>query len=182
MTELGPGTWPTAPIKTERLLLRAPEAHDRAGFVELFTSPEVHTYLGGPRPLYEFEREVPEISQRPPGLFVIELDGAMVGMVKLARHDPDRPGNRSLETGETELGYLLLPQVWGRGYGAEACAAALDWFADVRPGESVVLYTQTANEPSMRLAAKLGFTEVERFVAYGAEQWFGVWPSVTPPA
>jgi hypothetical protein len=29
----------------------------------------------------------------------------------------------------------------------------------------------------MRVAAKLGFTEVERFEDYGAEQWFGVWPS-----
>jgi hypothetical protein len=27
----------------------------------------------------------------------------------------------------------------------------------------------------MRLAAKLGFTEVKRFEAYGAEQWLGVW-------
>lgn len=32
----------------------------------------------------------------------------------------------------------------------------------------------------MRLAAKLGFTEVERYEAYGAEQWFGMWSSVTP--
>lgn len=46
------------------------------------------------------------------------------------------------------------------------------------PGEPVVLFTQTANVRSMRLAAKLGFTEVERFQAYGAEQWFGVWSSV----
>jgi|HubBroStandDraft_1064217.scaffolds.fasta_scaffold88951_2 hypothetical protein len=29
----------------------------------------------------------------------------------------------------------------------------------------------------MRLAAKLGFTEVERFEKYGAEQWFGAWPA-----
>ena len=35
--------------------------------------------------------------------------------------------------------------------------------------------TQTANDRAMRLAAKLGFTEVERFEEYGAEQWFGVW-------
>ncbi|MGY4771468.1 hypothetical protein ACXC9Q_31550 [Kribbella sp. CWNU-51] len=33
---------------------------------------------------------------------------------------------------------------------------------------------------SMRLAAKLGFTEVERFEKYGAEQWLGVWSSVAP--
>ena len=32
----------------------------------------------------------------------------------------------------------------------------------------------------MRLAAKLGFTEVERFEAYGAEQWLGVWSSGPP--
>ncbi|WTW27975.1 hypothetical protein OHU35_18785 [Streptomyces purpurascens] len=48
------------------------------------------------------------------------------------------------------------------------------------PGEPVVLCTRTGNDRAMRLAAKLGFTEVERFEEYGAEQWFGVWPSVTP--
>jgi RimJ/RimL family protein N-acetyltransferase len=36
-----------------------------------------------------------------------------------------------------------------------------------------MLATQTANVRSMRLAAKLGFTEVERFEAWGAEQWLG---------
>jgi hypothetical protein len=34
----------------------------------------------------------------------------------------------------------------------------------------------------MRLAAKLGFTEVERFEAYGAEQWFGRWTRSGRPA
>jgi RimJ/RimL family protein N-acetyltransferase len=38
----------------------------------------------------------------------------------------------------------------------------------------VVLKTQTANSRSMRLAAKLGFTEVERFQGWGAEQWLGM--------
>ena len=43
-----------------------------------------------------------------------------------------------------------------------------------------MLFTQTANARSMRLAAKLGFTEVERYEAYGAEQWFGMRSPVTP--
>jgi RimJ/RimL family protein N-acetyltransferase len=68
----------------------------------------------------------------------------------------------------------------GCGYAAEACAAVLGWFAAALPGEPVVLCTQTANVRSMRLAAKLGFIEVERFEDYGAEQWFGVWSPVTP--
>ncbi|MFD9213040.1 GNAT family N-acetyltransferase [Streptomyces sp. NPDC059544] len=99
MTELGPVAWPPAPITTERLVLREPEARDRAAFIELLASPKVHTYLGGPRPRDELERE-----------------------------------------------------------------------------------TQTANVGSMRLAAKLGFTEVERFQAWDAEQWLGLRSPVAPSA
>ncbi|HWD83433.1 MAG TPA: hypothetical protein VG497_31255 [Kribbella sp.] len=36
-----------------------------------------------------------------------------------------------------------------------------------------VMVGQSANVGSMRLAAKLGFSEVERFEAWGAEQWLG---------
>lgn len=53
--------------------------------------------------------------------------------------------------------------------------------AGALPGEAVVLRTQTANTPSMRLAEKLGFTEVERYEEFGAEQWFGVWTQDAPP-
>ena len=56
-----------------------------------------------------------------------------------------------------------------------ACAAALDWFTGTLTSEPVVLCTQTVNDRAMRLAAKLGFTEVDRYEAYGAEQWFGMW-------
>jgi RimJ/RimL family protein N-acetyltransferase len=106
---------------------------------------------------------------------VVDLDGAMIGMVTFDRRDGDRPGHVRPEAGEAELGYLFVPEAWGYGYAAEACAAALGWFADVFPGEPVVLCTQTANDRAMRLATKLGFTEVKRFEEYGAQQWFGVW-------
>ncbi|MFF4733303.1 GNAT family N-acetyltransferase [Streptomyces mirabilis] len=176
MTELGPVAWPPAPIRTERLVLRESEARDRAAFIELFASPEVHAYLGGPRPRDELERAVPEVPGGRPGSFVIDLDGAMIGQITLTRDT----GHLRQAAGKAELGYLFLPQAWGCGYAVEACAAALDWFAGALPGEPVVLATQTANVGSMRLAAKLGFIEVERFEAYGAEQWFGEWSSVTP--
>ncbi|MEV2252405.1 GNAT family N-acetyltransferase [Streptomyces sp. NPDC050147] len=180
MAELGPVAWPPAPIRTERLVLRESEARDREAFIELFASPEVRTHLGGPRPRDELERVVPEIPGRRPGLFVIDLNGAMIGTITLDRRDAERPGHLRPEAGEAELGYMFLPEVWGRGYAAEACVAALDWFADALPGETVVLCTQTANDRSMRLAEKLGFIEVERFEEFGAEQWFGEWSSVMP--
>ncbi len=132
-------------------------------------------YLGGPHPRDELERAVPEVPGRRPGFFVVELAGAMIGMVTLDRRDPERPGHILPGASEAELGYLFLPSAWGQGYATEACAAALTWFAGELPGEPVVLCTQTANAASVRLATKLGFREAERFEEFGAEQWFGVW-------
>lgn len=88
MTELGPVAWPPAPIRTERLVLREPEARDRGALIELFTSSEVGTYIGGPRPRDEFERALPAVPRRRPGLFAVDLDGAMIG------HHRDRPARR----------------------------------------------------------------------------------------
>ena len=170
-----PHPWPPAPIRTERLVLRQTEARDRATIIDLFASPEVGTYVGGARSREELEHTAPEVPGQRFGFFVIELDGAMIGLITLDRRAAVHPGHVRPEADETELGYMLLPHAWGRGYAAEACSAVLTWVAAVRPGEPVVLCTQVVNEPSRRLAAKLGFAEVERFEEYGAEQWFGVW-------
>lgn len=94
----------------------------------------------------------------------------MIGQVTLTKDT----GHLRQAAGRAELGYLFLPQAWGRGYGAEAWEAALGRFAGALPGEPLVLATQTADVRSLRLAAKLGFTEVERFEEWGAEQWTGV--------
>lgn len=179
MTELGPVAWPPPPIRTERLVLREPVAGDREVFIELLASPDVHTYLGGPRPREELERELPAVPERWPGSFVVDLEGAMIGQVLLRRATGHR---RPAAAGKVDLGYLFLPRAWGFGYAAEACGAALDWFAGALPGEPVVLTTQSANLGSMRLAAKLGFTEMERFQAWDAEQWLGLRSPATPCA
>ncbi|MFI7357017.1 GNAT family N-acetyltransferase [Streptomyces avidinii] len=180
MADLGPVVWPPAPMRTERLVLRASEARDRAAFIDLFASSEVRTYLGGPRPREELENAVSKVPGRRPGVFVVDHDEAMIGIVTLDRREAERPGHVRPDAGEAELSYMFLPEACGCGYASEACAAALAWFGDAFPGEPVVLCTQAANERSVRVAAKLGFTEVEQFEEYGAEQWFGVWPSVPP--
>jgi len=155
--------WPPVPITTERLALRQSEAPDRAAFFEPFASSELGTYIGGPRPRDELERAVPEVPGPRPGCFVVDVDEAMIGFTTFDRRDAEHPGHLRPEAGEAELGYLFLPEVWRRGYAAEACAAALDWFAGALPGEPVVLCTQSANARAMRLAAR-----------------FGVWTATTP--
>ena len=112
MAELGRVTWPPGPIATARLLLRPPEARDRAAFVELYTSPEVGTYTGGSRSREAVEHALPTAPQGRPGHFVIDLDGAMVGIVQLERRDVDYEVRQA--AGHVDLGYLLLPEAWGR--------------------------------------------------------------------
>lgn len=179
MGELGSVAWPPSPIRTPRLLLREPVAADRARFIELSASPQVQAYLGRARSRDELERTVPTVSSDHPGVFVVEREGVAVGVVTVDRRDAARPGHVRPGGDEPELGYLFLPQHWGSGFAGEACTAVLEWCAGALPGEPLVLCTQTANERSLRLAVRLGFTEVERFMEFDAEQWFGVWQPTT---
>lgn len=165
--------WPPDPIVTERLLVRRTEAGDRSRYIDMLCSDEVHRYLGGPRPRDELEHAAPEVPGNRPGVFTVEADDALIGTVTVDRRDPHRPGHLRAGGNEVEVGYLFLPHFWGNGYATEAVAAVLEWIARVLPEEPVVLCTQLANCASVRLAARLGFVETERFIEFDAEQWFG---------
>ncbi|MEV5002627.1 GNAT family N-acetyltransferase [Nocardioides sp. LML1-1-1.1] len=167
MSDLG-NVWPPVPIRTDRLLLRAACADDRSAVIELFASEEVGRYVGGARPRTELEQVVPEAPGQRPGFFAVEREGTTLGTVTLDPRAEHHPHPDALD-----LGYLFLPAHWGHGYAAEAVAGVLDWLAAVRPGGRVLVTTQTANVRSLRLAVRLGFTEIERFTEHGAEQWLG---------
>lgn len=175
MAHLASAAWPPEPITTERLVLRASEARDREAMIDLFSDPQVNTYAGGAEPREHLEELMPEVPGRRPGFFVVERDGEMIGIVTLDPKASDRPGHVRPEGDEAELGYMLLPKAWGHGYATEACAAAMAWFREEQPGEPLVVSTQLANEASLRVIQKLGFTELDRFVEHGAGQWFGAW-------
>lgn len=174
MEGLGDVPWPPAPITTARLLLRPTEARDRPSYVDLACSPEVYRYLGGPQPRERIERAAPEVPGDRPGVFTVLTGDEFVGTVNVDRRGPERPGHVTPGGNELEVGYLFLPQYWGRGYATEAVGAVLAWIDRTLPGEPIVLCTQSANTASVRLARRLGFWEVDRFIEFDAEQWFGV--------
>jgi RimJ/RimL family protein N-acetyltransferase len=173
MAHLDGVTWPPAPLSTERLILRAAEARDREAMLDLFSDERVNQFVGGAEPREHLDELIPAIPGQRTGFFVVELDGRVCGIVTFDSRDVTRPGHVRDEGGEVELGYMLLPDAWGHGYATEACAAAMVWFRAAAPDEPLVVSTQLANEASLRVIRKLGFTELERHEEYGEAQWFG---------
>jgi RimJ/RimL family protein N-acetyltransferase len=58
-----------------------------------------------------------------------------------------------------EAGWVLAPHCHGRGYASEAAGAALAWGDGYFPRPRTVCLIDEANEPSLRLAVKLGYHE-----------------------
>lgn len=166
-------------IATDRVLLRKARDADRERLIELHTDPEVCAYIGGPRPREVVEQRLDEVGvanvTAAPGVFVIadRATDDFLGTVELKRRAADMPGHVTEDGEELELGYLLRRGAWGAGLAFEAITAVLHAAADELPDQPVVIVTQTANERSLKLAARLGFQPVSTFEWFDAEQTLG---------
>ena len=60
------------------------------------------------------------------------------------------------------MGWVLAPHTHGQGYAAEAAQAALAWGDAHLPVARTVCLIDVANLPSLRLAAKCGYQEIDR--------------------
>jgi len=158
--------WPIEPIVTERLTVRDARDSDAELFERLYSDPQVRAYLGGPVDAADIPKRVAETPWR--GAFTVEVTetGEPIGLVHIGPY----------RTGEIELSYEFVPEVWGRGYAREACRPVLAWAsAEVTRGEPIIAVTQAANARSLALLGHLGFVERERFVEFEAEQALLVW-------
>jgi len=64
--------------------------------------------------------------------------------------------------GMPEAGWALMPEAGGKGLATEGLRAILDWADAHLPDERIGCIIDPGNAPSLRLAGKLGFAEVER--------------------
>lgn len=148
-------------IETDRLVLRAHTADDFAPCCTLWADPGVTRFIGG-RP--STPEEVWSRILRYAGLWqllgygyflAIERQaGSVVGEFGLAdfRRDITPPFGST-----PEAGWAMRPQFHGNGLASEALAAILSW-AD-RTVPRTVCMIDPANTPSIRLAARLGYTQ-----------------------
>lgn len=152
----------SAPVlETERLLLRGFREDDLDAHAAILSDPVVMKHFGG----HLFGREeswrrllggVGLWQLQGTGLLAAERksDGALVGHVGL--FDYHREMIPTIE-GKPELGYIFAKEVHGQGIAREACEAMLAWADRTFDAEEIVAIISPANEPSMKLAERLGF-------------------------
>ncbi|WP_299652328.1 GNAT family N-acetyltransferase [uncultured Tateyamaria sp.] len=146
-------THPIAPtLTTDRLTLRAHMMSDFDPLYALFATDRAQ-YMGGPveakQMWYWIAAEVGSWQLKGFGSWGVTRtdDGAFIGQVGI---------NQPHHFPEPELGWVLLQDFEGKGYAAEAAAAARDWYWSNTDAQSVVSYITPGNSRSEALASRLG--------------------------
>jgi RimJ/RimL family protein N-acetyltransferase len=149
-------------LETERLFIRAWEPADRPAFTAMMQDAEVTQYVHGGLPYTE--AEVDEFFARQ------ERQLAEHGICMGALHEKATgrfagiAGTQPLgTTGDLEIGWILARHTWGRGYATEAGAAAMRHVLETLQRPRVVAIIDPENEPSKRVAARLGMTYEARY-------------------
>lgn len=140
-------------IETPRLILRPPRAEDLDGFAAFGADPVASHYVGGVQTRNLAWRAMCCMAGAW-SLFgfsmfsVIEKDsGRWIG-----RLGPWAPEGWPAP----EVGWGLLPEVWGRGYATEGAAAAMDFAFETLGWTDVVHIIHRDNANSRGVARRLG--------------------------
>jgi RimJ/RimL family protein N-acetyltransferase len=158
---------PTMPtITTQRLILRPHTVEDYDSFCQLWSDPDVVRYIGGTPSTAEatwirLMNRAGMWHYMGFGFLAIEEreTGRFVG--EAGFHEVRRTMTPSL-VGTLETGWVLLPAFHGKGYALEAMTALTGWAQANFAGRDMTAIISPDNAASLRLAAKLGFTEFAR--------------------
>lgn len=144
-------------LETERLILRRWRATDRADFAALNADPEVMRHF--PKPLSRTDSDAMLARLQDHfaafgysfGAAERKSDGALVGMVGLARVEFEAPVSPCVE-----VGWRLARAHWGQGYATEAARAWLAHGFEALALREIVAFVVPANGPSQAVMARLG--------------------------
>ena len=146
-------------LETERLVLRVRTVTDAEDIFDYASRPEVSYPAGFPPvktledEIYYLEHILPERNQKenlPAGYgIVVKGTDKVIGSVDFPRRHEDDV---------LEIGYILHPDYWGRGYVSEAARALIDLAFKELNLHKIELSCFGYNLQSQRVAEKLGFT------------------------
>lgn len=140
-------------IRTERLLLRRARLEDIDDFHAILSDPRAMRYWSTPphTTVVETREWVAGMAGDAPEErddFVIELDGRVIGKAGCWRLP--------------EIGFILHPDHWGRGYAREAMEAVIAHLFTARGLDRITADVDPRNKASIGLLLRLGFIETHR--------------------
>ncbi|MCE7027049.1 GNAT family N-acetyltransferase [Jiella sp. CBK1P-4] len=154
-----------APIVTLRTRLRPWAERNRPAFHRLNSDETVMRFFPFRRSQRESDALLDDLNRRLEddgySFLALEVEGSRqaVGMVGMARLDPNMPGAPGVE-----IGWRLLPEAWGMGFATEAAAACLDRaFAGPDALDEVVSFCVANNGASEAVMLRLGFSRGQDF-------------------
>lgn len=156
--------WPEpVEIRTPRLILRSARPDDLEGMHAVLSDPRATLWWSTP-PHATLEQTAAwldaMIANGPDHPdFVVELEGRVIGKAGFYEM-PD-------------VGYILHPDVWGRGLAGEAVGAAIDHVYRASDVDTLTADVDPENTASIRLLERLGFVRT----GSGERTWNvgGVW-------
>jgi RimJ/RimL family protein N-acetyltransferase len=150
-------------IETEWLLLRPLSRTDIDELVALHGDPEVTRFI---RPLSRSEAEERlrvaerEWLERGHGMFAV--------FDRLCTRFLGRAGLKFWpQFDETEVGWVLRRDAWGRGYATEAARTCVDWGFSSLPVPYLTAMIHPENEQSVRVARRLAMSPARSDVLLG---------------
>ena len=155
-------------ITTERLELRAFRADDLDAFATLNADPEVVKYLGAGKPWSREETWMQMAAflghweLRGYGLWAVEERASRQFIGRIGLLNPE--GWYRLE-----LAWTLTRSRWGNGFATEGARAALEYAFNVVKLDHIVSLIDSRNQPSIRVAERLGERLEERIELHGKD-------------
>ena len=150
----------TLPVRTRRTVLRPVREDDVAAVLAYRGRPDVAAYLAHP-PL---DRTAAEellggwLADRTAVSVAVELDGRVVGDVRLVVRPGSAKAPATTEEVEGRLGYAVHPDVQGRGLATEAVREVVGLALGVGGLRRLTARVFAPAAASSRVMARLGFT------------------------
>lgn len=148
-------------LETKRLWLRWPRACDAAAIASFASLAEIahmtaaipHPYPPGEAERFIFKSRADNANGEALVLVISQKGGGRptIGLVSATLSG----------AGEIELGFVLAPAVWGKGFASEAAKALIELVFSLTKADRILANARTINPASRRVLEKCGFTYVD---------------------
>lgn len=155
-------------LETERLIIRKFTFDDLPKLIELRSDTEVIRYLGGSR------LQNPEAIEKRLAFYIECYEKYGCGMCAVIWKETGEmigwSGLQPLEdSGETEVGYGMIKEFWGKGIGYEAARAWLEFAFNQTNAQRIVAIAVPENVGSWRIMEKCGMKYEKTEEHYGMQ-------------